>query len=55
MQSVTAYYVIVALDQARGGSAMARAGSTAPTRPSRLAGLVAAFAGPIRRRAASAA
>jgi hypothetical protein len=54
MQSVTAYYVIAALDQAREASAVARARS-APTRPSRLAALVAVVTRSIRRPVASPA
>lgn len=55
MQSVAAYYVLVATELANDASANARHRYEAPQKPSRLASLVAVFTRPARRSAATAA
>jgi len=55
MQSVAAYYVLVASDVASQASRKARFQHPAPSRRSRLAAFVAALLRPARRVAAAAA
>ncbi|HEY8439748.1 MAG TPA: hypothetical protein VIK65_14145 [Candidatus Limnocylindrales bacterium] len=55
MQSVAAYYVLVATELANDANARPRYRHPAPAKRSRLASFVAAFARPVRRPASAAA
>ena len=54
MQSVAAYYVIVASEEARKASARARHQSVSVKRPSRVAAVLSALVAPVRRNLAPA-
>jgi hypothetical protein len=55
MQSVAAYYVLVASELANDASARPRYSHAAPAKRSRLSSVLAAFARPVRRSATAAA
>ena len=55
MQSVAAYYVLVATELANDAHARPRYSHQAPAKRSRLASFVASFARPVRRSASAAA
>lgn len=55
MQSVAAYYVLVATELANDAHARPRYSHPVPVKRSRLASFVAAFARPVRRSASAAA